>query len=59
MVGAEEDTVICLANSVREVVEIRNFAVRQENVLQVKYGEKAFPGEFTNEEELKRNNLKR
>ena len=49
---------IAIANNIKELIEIRKFAVQMEEVLKVEYDKTSFPGKYITEEERIANNLK-
>ena len=50
---------IAVANNIKELIEIRKFAVQMEEVLKVEYDKTSFPGKYITEEERVANNLKK
>ena len=46
IVGTEGSQMIAIANSIREVIEIRKFATQMEEVLSVEYEKSRFPGNY-------------
>ena len=58
IVGTEATQMIAVANSIREMIEIRKFAVSMENVLSVEYDKSRFPGNYITKEEADKHNLK-
>ena len=50
---------IAIANNIKELIEIRKFAVQMEEVLKVEYDKSSFPGKYITEEERVKNNLKK
>ncbi len=50
---------IAVANNIKELIEIRKFAVQMESVLKVEYEKTSFPGKYITEEERVKNNLKK
>ena len=49
---------IAVANNIKELIEIRKFAVQMEEVLKVEYDKASFPGKYITEEERIKHNLK-
>ena len=49
---------IAVANTIREMIEIRKFAVQMENVLSVEYDKNRFPGNYITPEEAAKHNLR-
>ena len=58
IVGTEGNQMIAIANSIREVIEIRKFATQMEEVLSVEYEKSRFPGSYITQEEADTANLK-
>ena len=58
IVGTEDYQMIAVAQSIREMLEIRKFAVNMENVLSVEYDKSVFPGNYITAEEAKKHDLK-
>ena len=48
---------IAVANSIKEVIEIRKFASNMEAVLSIDYDKTRFPGKYITEEEAKKHGL--
>ena len=46
IVGTEDRQMIAIANTIREMLEIRKFAVQVEAVLSVEYDKNRFPGNY-------------
>ena len=57
IVGTDDTTMIAIAHTIRELIEIRKFAVSMEEVLLVSYEDNKFPGNYITEEERKKNKL--
>lgn len=51
IVGTDDNTMVALANSIRDLIEIRKFACQMEEVLFVSYDEHKFAGEYITEAE--------
>lgn len=49
---------IAVANNIKELIEIRKFAVQMEQVLKVEYEKTSFPGKYITEAERKEHNLR-
>ena len=49
---------IAVAQSIREMIEIRKFAVNMKEVLSVEYDKSIFPGNYITAEEAQKYNLK-
>ena len=62
MVGADESTdhkyMIAVAKSIRELMEVRKFAVQMEQVWYVEYDKTKFPGQSITKAEAKERDLK-
>ena len=58
IVGTEDNQLVAVANTIREMIEIRKFAVSMENVLSVSYDKSTFPGNYITKEEALKHNLK-
>ena len=50
---------IAVANNIKELIEIRKFAVQMEEVLKVEYDKTSFPGKYITEEERIEHKLKK
>ena len=59
IVGVDNNQMIAIANNIKELIEIRKFAVQMEEVLKVEYDKSSFPGKYITEEERVKNNLKK
>ena len=46
IVGTDKTQMIAVANTIREMIEIRKFAVQMESVLSVEYDKSRFPGNY-------------
>ena len=51
IVGTEELQMIAVASTIREMIEIRKFAVQMEPVLSVEYDKTRYPGNYVTPEE--------
>jgi hypothetical protein len=51
IVGTDERTMVALASTIRELIEIRKFACNMEEVLLVTYSDNKFPGNYITDEE--------
>ena len=58
IVGTEGTQMIAVAQTIREMIEIRKFAVQMEPVLSVEYDNSRFPGNYISEEEAAKHGLK-
>mgnify|MGYP000710583146 CR=1 FL=1 len=58
IVGTEDYQMIAIANNLREVIEIRKFAVNMKEVLSVDYEQNRFAGHYITEEEAAKHKLK-
>ena len=58
MVGTEDNQIVAVANTIREMIEIRKFAVGMEQVLSVDYDKSRFPGNYITKEEAVKHKLK-
>ena len=59
IVGADTNQMIAVASNIKELIEIRKFAVQMESVLKVEYEKTVFPGKYITEEERIKYNLKK
>ena len=59
IVGVDNNQMIAVANNIKELIEIRKFAVQMESVLKVEYEKTAFPGKYITEEERIKHDLKK
>ena len=59
IVGVDNNQMIAVANNIKELIEIRKFAVQMESVLKVEYEKTSFPGKYITEEEREKHNLKK
>lgn len=59
IVGIDKNQMIAVANNIKELIEIRKFAIQMEEVLKVEYDKTSFPGRYITEEERVKNNLKK
>ena len=57
IVGTERNQMVAVANTIRELVEIRKFAVGMEEVLSIEYDKSKFVGNYVTEEEREKHNL--
>ena len=57
IVGTEGTQMIAVANSIRETIEIRKFAINMKEVLSVDIDRKIIPGNYITEEEAKKHGL--
>ena len=59
IVGVDNNQMIAVANNIKELIEIRKFAVQMESVLKVEYEKTSFPGKYITDEEREKHNLKK
>ena len=59
IVGVDNNQMIAVANNIKELIEIRKFAVQMESVLKVEYEKTSFPGKYITEEERIKHDLKK
>ena len=57
IVGTEKNQMVAVANTIRELIEIRKFAVNLEEVLSIEYDKSKFAGKHITEEEREKHNL--
>ena len=57
IVGTEKNQMVAVANTIRELIEIRKFAVNLEEVLSIEYDKSKFAGNYITEEEREKHNL--
>ena len=57
IVGTEGTSMIAIANTIRELMEIRKFACNLEEVLYVSYQDNKFPGKYITARERTDNKL--
>ena len=57
IVGTGDNQMIAIAQTIRELIEIRKFAIQMEEVLMVTYDKSKFPGKHITEEERKKHDL--
>ena len=57
IVGTERNQMVAIANTIRELIEIRKFATGQEEVLSIEYDKSKFAGNHVTDEERKKHNL--
>ena len=57
IVGTEKNQMVAIANTIRELVEIRKFAVNLEEVLSIEYDKSKFAGNYVTDEERIKHNL--
>ena len=57
IVGTERNQMVAVANTIRELIEIRKFAVNLEEVLSIEYDKSKFAGKHITEEERIKHNL--
>ena len=57
IVGTESNQMVAVANTIRELVEIRKFATNMEEVLSIEYEKSKFVGNYVTDEEREKHNL--
>ena len=57
IVGTEANQMVAVANTIRELIEIRKFATNLEEVLSLEYDKSKFVGNFVTDEERVKHNL--
>ena len=57
IVGTEKNQMVAVANTIKELIEIRKFAVNLEEVLSIEYDKSKFAGKYITEEERVKHNL--
>ena len=57
IVATEVNQFVAIANTIRELVEIRKFATNLEEVLYIEYDKSKFPGKYISDKERKDNDL--
>jgi len=57
IVATEKNQMVAVANTIRELVEIRKFATNLEEVLSLEYEKSKFVGKYVTDEERVKNNL--
>lgn len=57
IVGTERNQMVAVANTIRELIEIRKFATNMEEVLSISYDKSTFVGKYVTDEERKKHNL--
>ena len=57
IVGTERNQMVAVANTIRELIEIRKFATNLEEVLSIEYDKSKFVGKHVTEEERLKHNL--
>ena len=57
IIGTDEKNMIAVANTIREMIEIRKFATNMEEVLYVMVDDKKHPGKYITEEEREKHKL--
>ena len=57
IVATGETTLIAVAKSIRDLIEIRKFACSMEHVLMISYEKNKFAGDYITEEERIKNEL--
>ena len=57
IVGTEANQMVAIANTIRELVEIRKFATNMEEVLSLEYDKSKFVGNYVTDEEREKHDL--
>ena len=57
IVGTESNQMVAVANTIRELIEIRKFATNMEEVLSIEYDKSKFVGNYVTDAERKKHNL--
>ena len=57
IVGTDQNQMVAVANTIRELIEIRKFATNLEEVLSIEYDKSKFVGNYVTDEERKKHNL--
>jgi len=57
IVGTEKNQMVAVANTIRELIEIRKFATNLEEVLSIEYDKSKFVGNYVTDEERVKHNL--
>lgn len=57
IVGTDDNKMVAIAQTIRELIEIRKFCVQMEEVAFVEYDKHKFPGQHITEEERKQYDL--
>lgn len=57
IVGTEKNQMVAVANTIRELIEIRKFATNMEEVLSIEYDKSKFVGNYVTDEERVKHNL--
>jgi len=57
LVGTDETQMVAVANTIRELIEVRKFATNMEEVLKVEYDKSKFAGKYITEAERKEHDL--
>lgn len=57
IVGTGGSSMVAVAQTIRELIEIRKFAVNMHEVLMVTYDKSKFPGKYITEKERRENDL--
>lgn len=57
LVGTERNQMVAVANTIRELIELRKFATNMEEVLSLEYDKSKFVGNYVTDEERIKHNL--
>lgn len=57
IVGTDRNQMVAVANTIRELIEIRKFATNMEEVLSIEYDKSKFVGSYVTDEERVKHNL--
>jgi len=57
IVGTEKNQMVAVANTIRELIEVRKFATNMEEVLFIEYEKSKFVGNYVTDEERAKHNL--
>ena len=57
IVGTGDNQMVAIANTIKELIEIRKFATQMEEVLMVEYDKSKFAGRYITDEERRASSL--
>ena len=57
IVGTERNQMIAIANTIKELIEIRKFMTQMEEVLKIEYDKSKFVGKYVTKEECEEHDL--
>mmetsp|Transcript_109896 Transcript_109896/g.152063 ORF Transcript_109896/g.152063 Transcript_109896/m.152063 type:complete len:96 (+) Transcript_109896:13-300(+) len=57
IVGTEHNQMVAIANTIKELIEVRKFCVQMEEVLSIEYDKTKFAGNYITEAERKEHDL--